>query len=192
MSISPSRQQLRHDLRHARRALTKAQLELHSLAMAKQLTASPLFRSARRIAAYIAADGEMDPVFVIDQAWSMGKAVYLPVLSPFQSRLHFAPFTPDTTMVLNRFGIPEPDIHPRHYINAHQLSLILMPLVGFDAQRNRMGMGGGFYDRSLAFSKYRPAPRLVGLAHECQRVDALPCESWDIPLHRVITERQQY
>ena len=99
----------------------------------------------------------------------------------------------NTRMAPNRFGIPEPiDAKP---LRARQLDLLLMPLVGFDLEGNRLGMGGGFYDATLAFMRHRRVwrkPRLVGIAYECQRVDTLPHEPWDMPLDAVLTERQLY
>ena len=70
----------------------------------------------------------------------------------------------------------------------------MLPLVGFDRRGRRLGMGGGFYDRTFAFSRIRPrlAPKLIGLAHDLQRVQQLPVEPWDVPLHGVVTDRQRY
>ena len=110
-------------------------------------------------------------------------------------RLWFAPVTPDSRFVLNRFGIPEPLAPSRSLIDARQLDLILMPLVGFDQQGNRLGMGGGFYDRTLAFMHHRKAwhrPKLVGLAHALQQVDSLEPSSWDVPLDGVATDKQLF
>ncbi|MCP1363185.1 5-formyltetrahydrofolate cyclo-ligase, partial [Halomonas sp. BBD45] len=120
--------------------------------------------------------------------------VYLPVLRPLSdNRLWFVHYHADTPMVANRFGIREP--HTRH--GAHRarqlppwaLDLVLLPLVGFDDDGNRMGMGGGFYDRSFAFVRYRrPRPRLIGVAHDCQRVERLPVASWDVPLDAIVSD----
>ncbi len=96
-------------------------------------------------------------------------------------------------MVTNRFGIPEPQArhgaHPARRLPAWALDLILLPLVGFDDDGQRMGMGGGFYDRTLAFTR-RPGPRphLIGLAHECQRVESLPVAPWDVPLDAIVSD----
>jgi 5-formyltetrahydrofolate cyclo-ligase len=96
-----------------------------------------------------------------------------------------------TRMAPNRYGIPEPlDARP---LRARQLDLLLMPLVGFDHRGYRLGMGGGYYDATLAFMQHRRLwrkPRLVGIAYECQRVEALPHDPWDMPLDAVLTERR--
>ena len=93
----------------------------------------------------------------------------------------------------NRFGIREPVDQKQHQVPAWRLSLVLMPLVGFDPQGNRLGMGGGFYDRTFAYRTRRktwPGPTLLGVAHHCQKVSALPVASWDIPLDAIITDEQ--
>ena len=95
----------------------------------------------------------------------------------------------------NRFGIPEPSRRNRRLRLAWTLDLLLVPLVGFDTECHRLGMGGGYYDRTLSYLSHRDhwrRPRLIGLAHECQRVAALPVRPWDIPLDFVVTERQVY
>ena len=187
------RQSLRKSLRQQRNALdTDTQTE-HALGLDKELSRCSLFKRSKRIAAYLAADGEIDPEFLIHSAWQSNKKVYLPVLAPFTDRLYFAPYFPNTKMKLNRYKIPEPDVHPKHWLKPQQLDLILMPLVGFDKQGNRLGMGGGYYDRSLSFMHFRKIsyrPYLIGLAHQLQLVDKLPHQSHDVPMYMVATEQQ--
>ena len=187
------RQSLRKSLRQQRNALdTDTQTE-HALGLDKELSRCSLFKRSKRIAAYLAADGEIDPEFLIHSAWQSNKKVYLPVLAPFTDRLYFAPYFPNTKMKLNRYKISEPDVHPKHWLKPQQLDLILMPLVGFDKQGNRLGMGGGYYDRSLSFMHFRKIsyrPYLIGLAHQLQLVDKLPHQSHDVPMYMVATEQQ--
>ena len=91
--------------------------------------------------------------------------------------------------ITNRYGIPEPDVTPAGALRAEDMAVLVMPLVGFDADCHRLGMGGGWYDRSLAFRHDRPAPPwLVGAAFAAQRVDALPREAWDVRLDAVCCE----
>ena len=103
--------------------------------------------------------------------------------------LRFAPWRAGDPLVTNRYGIPEPDIEPASALDAHAMALVVTPLVGFDAQGHRLGMGGGWYDRTLAFRRDAAAapPWLVGAAFDMQQVDALPIESWDVPLDLVCT-----
>ncbi|MCA1768456.1 MAG: 5-formyltetrahydrofolate cyclo-ligase [Halomonas sp.] len=189
-----SRQALRRELRRRRRALTPRQRQAASKRLCRRLRRLPEVQRARRVALYLPNDGEIDPTPLIDWLRRRGAHVYLPVLRPLsRNRLWFVHYRADTPMVINRYGIPEPQTrHGAHRDRrrpAWALDLILLPLVGFDEAGQRMGMGGGFYDRTLAFTR-RPGPRpcLIGLAHECQRVEALPNEPWDVPLDAIVSD----
>ncbi len=189
------RQQLRQKMRSQRRSLSAKQQHIHARQLAKNLRLSRHFRNVQNIAFYLAEDGEISPEFAIRLAWKQKKQVYLPVLSPYGNELYFAPYTPDSRMKLNRFGIAEPDVSIKQCKRAHQLQLIFMPLVGFDLKGNRLGMGGGFYDRSLHFRQHQKSwrkPKLIGLAHQCQQLEQVPTEDWDIPVDGVVTEMKLY
>ncbi len=195
MTDHSPRDNIRQQKRQQRRSLDLSQQHLNAHELCQRLTRLPLFLNARRIAFYLSEDGEIDAMPMIEKAWRYKKQVYLPVLPPTGKSLVFAPFTPDSAMQPNRFGILEPCTHPTHWIRARQLNLILLPLVAFDDRGNRLGMGGGYYDRSLSFMQHRKqwhSPRLVGLAHDLQKVNQLPCESWDVPLNMIATERHIY
>ena len=92
-------------------------------------------------------------------------------------------------MTVNQFGIAEPKLDCSKVCPVQSLDIIFTPLVAFDSSGNRLGMGGGFYDRTLAACKAR-GPALVGLAHQCQQSDALPHAPWDVPLHAIATPQK--
>ena len=95
----------------------------------------------------------------------------------------------------DRFGIPEPVVGVKELVRARRLDLVLLPLVGFDHKGNRLGMGAGFYDRTLAFLRDRvhwKKPHAVGLAYDFQRVDGFDVDPWDIPLTAVVTDKDIY
>jgi 5-formyltetrahydrofolate cyclo-ligase len=189
---SPAR--LRQQLRTARRSLSAKQQRLAARGLARQVCRSSYFRSANRIACYFAADGEIGTDPLIERIWQTGKRCYMPILTYLSGeRLWFAPVTPDSDFVLNRFGIPEPLAPSRSLVTARELDLVLMPLVGFDQDGNRLGMGGGFYDRTLAFMHHRQnwrRPKLIGMAHALQQTAALEPNPWDVPLDAVATDEQ--
>lgn len=183
---------LRQKLRAQRQTLDEHEQSQRSFRAVQHLIGHRVFSAAQHIACYLPNDGELDITPLIDQAWAMGKTVYLPVLSLIhRNHLHFLPYRPDDELVRNRFGIPEPIVKSRRMIDLKRLDLVLMPLVGFDARGNRLGMGGGFYDRSFAFLRRRQywlKPRLLGVAYDFQEVKKLDSNAWDVPLNGVATE----
>lgn len=184
---------LRQQKREQRKTLSPAQQQRHAEQLTAQLLTQPAFTEADRIAAYLANDGEISPAKIIDQARRLGKKIYLPVLSSPGNRLLFAPFEPNSLMCRNQFGIDEPNCPPEHHLTAEQMDLILLPLVAFDTQGNRLGMGGGFYDRSLAnIRRHDSRTHLFGLAHEIQKTEQLEARDWDVPLDAVVTEADLY
>ena len=184
------RQQLRRDMRRRRRALDPAQQRAASLRFARHIAASLVFRRARHIGLYLAADGELDPLPALLQHRLAGHTLYLPVLPRHADAvLHFARWQPGDALTLNRYGIGEPALTQRKLVPLWRLDLLLLPLVAFDEEGNRLGMGGGFYDRALATLGRQPRrPHLTGVAHAFQKVNALPAAPWDAPLDEVITD----
>lgn len=190
-----SRSDLRKHLRQQRRSLSYEQQQQASENLALNLLNHPDLHRARHIALYLPNDGEIDPLLYMDVARRKGIRFYLPVLHPIYSgKLVFSPFTEGVELKPNRFGIPEPAFRDGLKRPAWALDAVLFPLVGFDERGGRLGMGGGFYDRTFAFSRLRPrlAPKLIGLAHDFQRVKQLPIEPWDVPLHGVVTDQHCY
>ena len=184
---------LRQQKREQRRQLQPAQQAEHAERLAKRILSHRAFIDSQRIAAYLANDGEIDPVHIIEQAWNLGKQVYLPILSAHENSLLFAPYEKNSLMRRNQFGIDEPACPHEQWLKAEQMDLILLPLVAFDEQGNRMGMGCGFYDRSLAGIRQQAnTTQLIGLAHEIQKTGQLDVQSWDVPLHAIATEDHLY
>jgi 5-formyltetrahydrofolate cyclo-ligase len=196
LSHPPSRPQLRRQLRKARRALSRAEQRAAALGLYRQLAQHPLFRRARHVSLYLPMDGEIDPRLLLREAQRRGKATYLPVLSAWPgTKMVFQRVRPGEKFRPNRFRIPEPRINAGRQRKIWALDLILMPLVGFDAEGGRLGMGGGFYDRSLAYLARRKAwqkPVLLGMAHECQKVARLAQASWDVPLQGTVSDKRWY
>ncbi|WP_159287438.1 5-formyltetrahydrofolate cyclo-ligase, partial [Klebsiella pneumoniae] len=104
-----------------------------------------------RIALYLANDGELNTQPLIEWLWQQGKQVYLPVLHPFaKGHLLFLHYHTHTPMDKNRYGIAEPKLDQRLICPVRELDIIGTPLVAFDQSGQRLGMGGGYYDRTLA------------------------------------------
>jgi len=181
------RRDLRQELRQGRRALPASERIAAANTLAEHLLALRFAPRSGYVAGYWAMDGE-----IALHAWQLRlprACIYcLPVLGDDQ-RLRFAPWKPGDALVSNRFGIPEPDLSPSSLLEADAMSLVVMPLVGFDQHGNRLGMGGGWYDRSFAFRHERTAPpHLVGAAFAMQQVPPFEAETWDVRLDAVCTE----
>lgn len=191
-----SRPQLRRMLRKARRALTPSEQRKAAQGLYRQLAQHPLFRRAKHISLYLPTDGEIDPRLLLRAAQRRGKATYLPVLSAWpRTKMVFQQVRPGEKLLPNRFRILEPQGNISRQRNIWALDLVLLPLVGFDDVGGRLGMGGGFYDRSLAYLARRRSwrkPTLLGLAHECQKVGRLAQASWDVPLAGTVTDKHWY
>ncbi|MCF2859055.1 5-formyltetrahydrofolate cyclo-ligase [Pseudoalteromonas sp. SMS1] len=142
------------------------------------------------IGLYLPNDGEVRTNLLIQSLWDKKHKVYLPVIHPFSgTHLLFQKYEKNSTMRENRYAILEPQLNCSEICPISQLDFLLMPLVAFDGKGNRLGMGGGYYDRTLAayYAQGWSKPQLIGLAHDCQKVDQLPIEAWDVPLPTILT-----
>ncbi|NRQ41340.1 5-formyltetrahydrofolate cyclo-ligase [Rheinheimera sp. YQF-2] len=185
---STQRQQLRSLIRKRRQQLSAEAQQQAATALTAEVMACDMLNSSQHIALYLANDAEIDTYPLIQALWQQGKSVYLPVLHPFVAGyLLFVRYDKDTLLYPNKFGIPEPLPACHKLMPVQQLDIIFTPLVAFDAAGNRLGMGGGFYDRTLSQLPQGSHCQVTGLAHNCQQVDAVPGEAWDIPLKQIIT-----
>ena len=180
------RNQLRQQIRKIRANLTALQQQQAEDSITQQALALIEERNAQHIALYLSFDGEISTDKLIKILWAQGKQVYLPVLHPFNpNHLLFLRYLPDIPMLKNKFGIWEPKLNVQNVLPLDELDILFTPLVAFDKQGNRLGMGGGFYDRTL--QHWQKSPFIpVGLAHQCQQVEQLPTEAWDVPLHQIL------
>ena len=148
-----------------------------------------LLRPGRKIALYLPLPEEIDTTPLLRRARRRGCRLYLPrIVDARRSRMVFV--DGNGPLHVGRWGIHEPAVIRR--VGTRELGVIFLPLVGFDADGNRMGMGKGFYDRALSFRIRHPAnrrPLLVGLAYSFQQVESLPVRAHDVPLDMLITER---
>lgn len=182
--LTDLRSQLRQAMRLKRQSLTASQQAQAAESIIPQALSLIESYQVSHIAFYLPFNGEISPLPLMEQLLQQGKKLYLPLLHPFTSgQLLFLNYNCKTSLKFNRLRIQEPVLDVRNIIPLQELEMIFTPLVACDKAGNRLGMGGGFYDRTLA-----QAPHLisVGLAHECQQVEQLPIESWDMPLDHII------
>jgi 5-formyltetrahydrofolate cyclo-ligase len=185
------RSQLRTQLRAARNSLSpQAQLDASNKL---KFACTSLKDNVSTVALYLANDGELNPNLAAEYLWQNNVTTLLPVIDPTnKGHLVFQYYRSNTSLPENKYGIPEPKYCQQDIVELTHIDVIFMPLVGFDAVGNRLGMGGGYYDRTLANHQILTRrPLLVGLAHNCQQVNHLPFESWDIPLDMILTPSQK-
>lgn len=184
--MTQDRPSLRKALRERRRALPPATRINAAQALAGHVLALPFLPERGYVAGYWAMDGEIG-LHVLQLQLPPGLVWCLPLLDG--GRLRFAPWRPGDALVTNRYGIPEPDVEPSSGLAAEEMALVVMPLVGFDAACQRLGMGGGWYDRSFAFRHRRSGPPwLVGAGFSVQQVDTLEAAEWDVVPDAICTE----
>ena len=183
-------------MRNKRRNLSEQQQDRAAAKLLKNLLKVRSFTQAKRISMYFPNDGEIDPTLVMLSALSMSKRCYYPVIFPGRKpRLFFAPVRPGCRLKPDRMGILSPVVPSSKWIKPAELDLVLLPLVSFDAGGSRIGMGGGFYDASLAFLSFRKhwsRPKLIGVAHEVQKAQKISTDHWDVPLEVIVTDKTVY
>lgn len=198
--LNKDKKNFRTQMRKRRAQVSLEEQQKSARQLTKIVSKLPDFMFSQRIAAYWPNDNEISPLLLLEKAHSMGKQCYLPVLHPIKSpKLIFTPYNPGDPLKKNRYGIPE----PRHtsktaIIPPWTLDLVLVPLVAFDNQGTRLGMGKGYYDNTFAFLKPGRVEKdnrkvtLIGLAYEFQNLEdlALPTDEWDIPLAGIATEKR--
>ena len=194
MTAADARRHLRTAMRERRHAVPVRERLDAAAALAAQLLPE-LAGHAGHIAGYWAVGGEL-PLHAVQSALPATLRWCLPLLHA-DGHLRFAGWRPGQALDTNRFGIPEPSTGPR--FGADALAVVLVPLLAFDANGQRLGQGGGWYDRSFAFRQApdrntgvaSPSPGkmpyLIGIGYDWQRVERLDARLWDVPLDAVAT-----
>ncbi len=176
---------IRQDMIAQRQSLTAAQVSQAADQLCLLVQSQQDIAQACHIAVYLPVGNELDLTPTIQWLWQQNKACYLPILHRYrQGHLWFAPYTQDSPLRGNRYGILEPCVEPHHFLAPWELDLVLLPVVAFDRVGNRLGMGGGYYDRSFVFCG--DYPRRIGCAYDFQKVEQLAAQPWDVALHSVI------
>ncbi|MGO2374598.1 MAG: 5-formyltetrahydrofolate cyclo-ligase [Pseudoalteromonas prydzensis] len=196
--MSEKRAQIRQQIRKARNLLSKSEQEIAAKSLKVNFTQHLKQQKKTQnahIGIYFSNDAELDTSLLIKDLWSKKHHLYLPVIHPFNgTTLYFQRYEENSPMKPNCYGILEPKLNCSQICPLAELDYLLMPLVAFDDNGNRLGMGGGFYDKTLARYEQEnwQKPQLIGLAHQCQHVKSLPVESWDVPLNYIITPQKIY
>jgi 5-formyltetrahydrofolate cyclo-ligase len=185
---SSERIALRAQLRTRRRAISGSPRKLAARRLARLVDQARWLQPGRRVGLYLAMPEELDTAPLLQLARRRGCVVALPrVVSKRHARMKFFQF--DGFVKRGAYGILEPSA--KRGIRARELDVVFMPLVGFDASGNRIGMGKGFYDRCFAHRirlHHWRRPLLVGIAYEVQMVSSLQVARHDVPVDVIVTE----
>ncbi len=170
---------LRKYIREQKRNMTQEQIVSASLRLAEQFYALPAYRDAKTVYGYLPYNQEVRTVPILEQALRDGKKVAVPKV--YGDTMRFI-YLDDLTLVApSNMGIPEPIADGP--IATDETALVLMPGLAFDQSGNRMGYGGGYYDKFLAAEPNHPT---VALCYDFQLVDSIPTDSYDIPVDFVL------
>jgi 5-formyltetrahydrofolate cyclo-ligase len=177
---------LRAELRKLRRDLTSQDIKKADEGLAQQYLNYQSGKSFQKVAIYLQHDNEVPTFLLIKQLMAQGTELYIPKIDSDRKNHHmeFCRYYPNQELTTNHFGIAE----PRHndYVDINELDIIFMPLTAFDMNGNRLGMGGGYYDRALR-KLTNQGTVLAGLAYDFQLIPLCPTEAFDQSLKIVLT-----
>lgn len=188
--------EVRSQVRAARRNVPKPYATQASFKFSERIAELPGYRNAKVVAGFLPFDGEADPLPLMDRAILENKQVYVPTIVAKAQPLKFVPWTRETPTKLNQFGIAEPKVDANLWLDGSQLDCVITPLVAFDERCHRMGVGGGFYDRTFEFVNGVPSDArktvLIGIAYELQRVEKVSVQPHDVRLDAIVSELTTY
>ena len=177
------RRDLRHKMLKKRKTLNPEALERASLKVCEKVKDLDCFKEARKLASYVAINGEINP----KSLESSEKVFSFPVVQKM-GNLKF--FRSNGDFTIGALGIPEPTSEIEDELQT--LDLVIVPLVSADHKGNRLGHGGGYYDKTFDSAKLSKRPKLIGLAHNFQVVRKIHSEEWDVPLDVLVTEKEVF
>ena len=178
--------ELRKKLLTKRNKISSIKQQSASKQITQKILSSKIFKQSKNIAFYLATAGEIDTWELITKALAAKKHCFLPVVEGKQ--LYFIHYLEGDLLYKNKWHILEPQHDQAKLIVPEKLDLVIVPLVGFNGNNFRLGMGKGYYDRTFAFKLIQPncRPYLLGVAYSWQKVDFIP-QSWDVPVQEIIT-----
>jgi len=186
-----SQQQLRIHYQKVRAELTRAERDRASRIISQKVINSSWFQRSKNVACYLSTPDEVATWQIIERALRMKKRIFAPIVKK-NSVMQFRELKPKSALRRNVYGLFEP--RDGEIVNANALDVVITPLVAFDHQNNRIGMGGGYFDRTFAFLKERKSffrPKLIGIAFDCQKTAEIVPNPWDIRLFSIISEETQ-
>lgn len=204
---SLSKKELRRMMLGLRKGISFEALRALSRLAQKNLMRQEVWKQAKSVALYKPVRNEVDTEFLLDTAGLQCKTVYLPRIRPGEKgMMDFVLCRGPQEIVEGAFGIPEPDsclpacvfsepencLAEDNRILAPPPDIFIVPGVAFDRAGQRLGFGGGYYDRFLSSALLQRHSYFIGLAYNFQVVEALPAEEWDQPVNALCTDVDYY
>ena len=185
--MADQKHRLRKVIRECREALSREQAWALSRCVQTTTLELECYRCAAAVLLYAAVGNEVATNLIFDDARSAGRPVYYPVADPAARSLDFRAVRSPDDLRRGHFGVPEPGDGERFAPERSVAAVVFVPGLAFSLSGQRLGRGGGFYDRFLASTG--PGVTAVGLAYSFQVLERLPQEPWDRRLDYVVTER---
>jgi 5-formyltetrahydrofolate cyclo-ligase len=191
MSTQAAKIELRKSVIERRSSMSLPARQTANRTISKRILAMGGFNDAQTVMAYMSIAAEFSTMELVRETLVQGKILILPKVNREKKQLDlFRVKNIDADLSPGVWGILEPNPERCEKIIAEDIEFVLVPGVAFDAQCNRLGYGGGFYDRLL--EDLGPFASLVAPAFELQIVERVPIEEHDIPLNVIVTEEQKY
>lgn len=183
---------IRIEKKAERLRMTRGMVEEKSSIIIDKILSEDLLKKADKIAAFSSFQNEPRTRKIIESLWLKNKSVFLPIIN--EGSMNFFSYTSQTPIIENVFGIEEPDLSYAKSVSVESLDLILVPLVAFDKDCNRIGMGEGYYDKALSDlnNSNKKRTHLMGVAYNFQKVEQIKPNKWDVPLDCIVTEIDVY
>jgi len=170
---------LRQEMKARKRGMTQSQIDLASRKLGELFAACELYKKAKTVYFYLPYNQEVRTVPMVERALAEGKRVAVPKV--YGDQMRFIYIEDLSGIAPGSFGIPEPVADGP--VADDPTALVLMPGLAFDPQGNRMGYGGGYYDK---FLNQEPNHPTVALCYEFQLCESLPVEAYDVPVDLVL------
>ena len=183
-----SKKQAREISKSRRNKLSGYKKKKASIAISKAIINLDCFNYASNVGCYMSSYGEVDTWPIVNEIWKRGKNLFLPKIRT-NSKMDFTKTTSNEKFLNNQYGIKEPISN--NFTDSKFLDLVIVPLVAFDNEGNRIGMGGGYYDREFYYLKKEKKPSkplLIGIAFDCQKLEKIEQDRWDVSLSNIFTE----
>lgn len=191
MTTQAAKIELRKAIIERRASMSLPTRQTANRVISKRVLAMGGFNDAQTVMAYMSLAAEISTMEIVRAVLAQGKVLILPKVNRAEKKLDlFRVKNIDSDLTPGIWGILEPDPERCEKISAEDIEFVLVPGLAFDAHCNRLGYGGGYYDRLL--EDLGPFASLVAPAFALQIVERVPIEEHDIPLNVIITEEQKY